>query len=45
VGALSNEFSRVRSVVAWIRHGWFIPVAYVGGFFALLAVGGWRVAG
>jgi Na+/H+ antiporter NhaD/arsenite permease-like protein len=43
--ALSNEFSRVRSVVAWIRHGWFIPVAYVGGFFALLAVGGWRVAG
>jgi Na+/H+ antiporter NhaD/arsenite permease-like protein len=38
--ALSNEFSRIRSVAAWARHGWFIPVAYIAGFFALLAVGG-----
>jgi Na+/H+ antiporter NhaD/arsenite permease-like protein len=38
--ALSNEFPKIRSVVAWARHGWFIPVAYVAGFFALLAAGG-----
>jgi Na+/H+ antiporter NhaD/arsenite permease-like protein len=38
--ALSNEFQQIRSVVGWVRAGWFIPVAYVAGFFALLAVGG-----
>jgi Na+/H+ antiporter NhaD/arsenite permease-like protein len=36
--ALSNEFSQIRSVIAWARAGWFIPVAYVAGFFALLSV-------
>lgn len=36
--ALSNEFPAVRSAIAWIRTGWFIPLAYLGGFFALLAV-------
>jgi len=43
--ALSNEFSSIRSVTGWVRHGWFIPVAYVAGFFALLAAGGWRPGG
>jgi Na+/H+ antiporter NhaD/arsenite permease-like protein len=38
--ALSNEFSSVRSVIAWLRAGWFIPVAYVAGFLALVAVAG-----
>jgi hypothetical protein len=38
--ALSNEFPKIRSVVGWVRDGWFIPIAYVAGFFALLAVGG-----
>jgi Na+/H+ antiporter NhaD/arsenite permease-like protein len=38
--ALSNEFPKIRSVVGWVRDGWFIPIAYIAGFFALLAVGG-----
>jgi Na+/H+ antiporter NhaD/arsenite permease-like protein len=38
--ALSNEFPQIRSVVSWLRNGWFIPVAYIAGFCALLAVGG-----
>jgi Na+/H+ antiporter NhaD/arsenite permease-like protein len=40
--ALSNEFPKVRSVVTWVREGWFIPIAYVAGFFALLGIAGWR---
>lgn len=36
--ALSNEFPQIRSVVGWVRSGWFIPPAYVAGFLALLAV-------
>jgi Na+/H+ antiporter NhaD/arsenite permease-like protein len=37
--ALSNEFPEIRSVAGWVREGWFIPVAYIAGFFTLLAVG------
>jgi hypothetical protein len=40
--ALSNSFPEARSVGAWLRHGWHIAVAYVLGFFALLAVVGWQ---
>jgi hypothetical protein len=25
----------------WIVQGWFVPVAYVAGFFVMLAVMGW----
>ena len=31
-----------ESVGAWLRHGWFVAVAYVVGFFALLMVLGWH---
>ena len=33
--ALTNIFPVGRSVVAWLRAGWFVPIAYVAGFVAL----------
>ena len=36
--ALTNLFPEGRSVVQWLRFGWFIPVAYVFGFLAMLAL-------
>ena len=40
--ALASMFPQARSVSLWLRHGWFIPVAYVVGFFVLLAVNGFH---
>ena len=40
--ALSNMFPEARSVGQWLRHGWFVAVAYVVGFFFMLAVLGWH---
>lgn len=40
--AISNRFPEARSVGAWLRHGWFVAVAYPVGFFVLLGVLGWR---
>jgi len=40
--ALSNSFPEAKSVGQWLRHGWHIAIAYVVGFFVLLAVHGWE---
>ncbi|MCC6196494.1 MAG: citrate transporter [Burkholderiales bacterium] len=40
--ALSNQFPEARSVLAWLRGGWHVALAYVVGFFVLLAVIGWH---
>lgn len=40
--ALSNQFPESRSVLAWLRHGWHVAVAYILGFFALLWLLGWQ---
>jgi Na+/H+ antiporter NhaD/arsenite permease-like protein len=40
--ALSNLFPQAKSVGAWLRHGWHVALAYVVGFFVLLAVLGWH---
>ena len=40
--ALCNMFPEGKSVGQWLRHGWPIAVAYVVGFFVLLAVLGWH---
>ncbi|MGZ5148777.1 MAG: citrate transporter, partial [Burkholderiales bacterium] len=40
--ALSNMFPEARSVAAWLRHGWHVTLAYVIGFFVLLALLGWN---
>jgi Na+/H+ antiporter NhaD/arsenite permease-like protein len=40
--ALVNMFPEGKSAVQWLRHGWFVPVGYVVGFFVMLAVMGWQ---
>ena len=35
--AVTNVFPEARSVGAWVRHGWHVPLAYIVGFFVLLA--------
>jgi hypothetical protein len=40
--ALSNQFPEARSVGLWLKHGWHVALAYVIGFFVLLAVLGFH---
>ena len=40
--ALSNMYPEAKSVGLWLRHGWYIAIAYVIGFFVMLALIGWR---
>ena len=40
--ALSNMYPEARSVGRWLRHGWPVVVAYVIGFFVMLAIIGWH---
>lgn len=40
--ALSNMYPEARSAVQWVKHGWFVPAAYVIGFFVMLAIWGWE---
>jgi len=42
--ALVGSFPEGRSVTAWLQHGWHIGVAYVVGFFVMLALRGWTPA-
>ncbi len=41
--ALSNMYPQAKSVGAWIKGGWHVTLAYIVGFFVLLAVLGWHV--
>jgi Na+/H+ antiporter NhaD/arsenite permease-like protein len=40
--ALASMFPEAKSAAAWLRHGWHVAVAYVVGFFVLLATLGWH---
>jgi Na+/H+ antiporter NhaD/arsenite permease-like protein len=40
--ALSNQYPEAKSVGLWLRHGWHVAVAYVVGFFVMLAAIGWH---
>ncbi|HEY5365676.1 MAG TPA: citrate transporter [Casimicrobiaceae bacterium] len=40
--ALSGQFPQSRSVLAWLRNGWHVALAYVIGFFFMLSVIGWH---
>jgi len=40
--ALSNMYPEAKSVGLWLKHGWPIAIAYVIGFFVMLAVLGWH---
>lgn len=39
--ALASQYPQARSAASWLRHGWHVAVAYVVGFFVMLAVLGW----
>ncbi|BAV33469.1 citrate transporter [Sulfuricaulis limicola] len=40
--ALSSLFPEAKSVGAWLKGGWHVALAYVIGFFFMLAVVGWH---
>jgi hypothetical protein len=40
--ALSNMFPEAKSVGRWLANGWHVTVAYVIGFFVMLALLGWN---
>ena len=40
--ALSNMYPEAKSVGRWLRDGWPVAIAYVIGFFVMLAVLGWH---
>jgi Na+/H+ antiporter NhaD/arsenite permease-like protein len=40
--AISSVFPEARSVGAWIRGGWFVVVAYLAGFIAMILLIGWH---
>jgi len=40
--AISNMYPQAKSVGLWLKHGWHVTVAYVVGFFVMLAVLGWH---
>ena len=40
--ALSNQYPEAKSAIAWVRGGWHVAVAYIVGFFVMLAIIGWH---
>ena len=40
--ALSNTYPEAKSVARWLTQGWHVALAYVVGFFVLLALIGWQ---
>jgi hypothetical protein len=40
--AISSIFPEAKSVAAWVKGGWFVAVAYLVGFAAMLLVTGWH---
>lgn len=40
--AITNLYPEGRSVVRWLKESWFVPLAYVVGFFFMLLVLGWK---
>ena len=39
--ALASQFPEARNAVLWVKLGWHVSVAYVVGFFVMLALTGW----
>jgi Na+/H+ antiporter NhaD/arsenite permease-like protein len=39
--AISNMYPEAKSVGLWLRHGWFVAVSYIVGFFVMFAIVGW----
>ena len=40
--ALASMYPQARSVGAWLAAGWHVSLAYVVGFFVMLAISGWH---
>jgi Na+/H+ antiporter NhaD/arsenite permease-like protein len=40
--AITNLYPEARSLIRWLRRAWFVPVAYVVGFFVMLGLLGWN---
>jgi Na+/H+ antiporter NhaD/arsenite permease-like protein len=40
--ALANMYPEAKSVGQWLWHGWHVTVAYIIGFFFMLAMIGWH---
>src|SRR6266516_5930213 len=40
--ALSSMYPEAKSVVKWLRHGWYVVLAYLVGFYLMLTVLGWH---
>jgi len=40
--ALANMYPQAKSVAGWVSQGWPVALAYVIGFFVMLAVIGWH---
>jgi hypothetical protein len=40
--ALTNEFPEGRSIGAWLKQAWFVPISYALGFAVMLTVLGWN---
>jgi Na+/H+ antiporter NhaD/arsenite permease-like protein len=40
--AVANMYPQARSVGQWLRHGWFVALAYVVGFAVMLALVGFH---
>lgn len=40
--AISNMYPEAKSVGLWLRHGWFVAIAYIVGFFVMFAVMSWN---
>ena len=40
--AISNMYPEAKSVGLWPRHGWFVAVSYIVGFFVMFAIVGWN---
>ena len=40
--AMANMYPEAKSALRWLREAWYVPVAYVAGYAAIMAVAGWR---
>ncbi len=40
--AVANLFPEAKSAFGWLRAAWFVPIAYVLGFVALMVFPGWH---
>jgi Na+/H+ antiporter NhaD/arsenite permease-like protein len=40
--ALTNLYPEGRSLLRWLREGWFVPISYLVGFFVMFLILGWN---